>query len=178
MSDHDAMAFQMEIDHALKNGMARIGDLDQPVSIWMDVAHFYVAMLKRFVRCQSSATESFIKDIGIAMSPANSMSPLTLEMGTVKERAWLMAAVHHLMMIPLEKTVSLMEANDLSQQAICPKGIRSPRIVSDAVLQLRDAGRKKRKSERAVLRISSPRSCHDVDKMMYRLRVRIARRSL
>lgn len=180
IADADALQFQLAADQAVLQRIGLVGERQFPVSLWMEVAHFYAATLKRFIRSPSPAVASFLKSAGLKMSADYRSDPLALELLSVAERACLFGDVGRLMTMPLRQIAELMELTDISRQGACPKDCRIPQVIRESMEQLRDAARIKRraqKSDSSTL-AKQPRSRQEVDRMMAGLRRRMAMRRL
>lgn len=180
IADAEALQFQLAADQAVQQRTGLVGERQLPVSLWMEVAHFYAATLRRFIRSPSPAVASFLKSAGLKTSADYRSDPLALELLSVVERTCLFGDVGRLMTMPLRQIAELMELTGISRQGACPKDCRIPQVIRESMEQLKDAARTKRRAQKpgSSTLTSQPRSRQEVDRMMAGLRRRMAMRRL
>lgn len=172
----DALKFQLLADEAVLQGTGLLGEQQFPVAVWMEVAHFYAVMLRRFIRSPSPAVASFLKNAGLKITSECRLDSLALELLSIEERIILLGDVGRLMTMPLMQIAELMELTGISRQGACPKDCRIPSLIRENMEKLKDAARIEPRGKKSgvITDAWQPRSRQEVNRMMAVLRRRMA----
>jgi len=138
-ASENAMIFQTLADIVSNKGFYPFSGSTLTTSHWFELAYFFTGLVKRIAKCEISSLTDFGNQMGFDIDNLPTGSA-RIEYAKPSDRAAILGCVGVLMRTDkITLTHKLIKAG-ISQQGLCPKGIKLPKCLSDVILELNFKG--------------------------------------